>query len=872
MSAVAEPSELAPDLDAAATFLSLFDEESERETWQTFDDDKERVKAGQARAKMEGREWRDPYARCWSGPLEEAGPRLVRANEARAGVFFAVNRMDGQGRRLANVAAVRAIWHEEDSPRTKAFPLEPSLSVESSPGKFHHYWRVDGLPKESFAGVMERMVQEYGSDPNAKDVTRVLRVPGFFHRKREPFMVRLVGQGPALPYSAAEILAAFPPLERAARPAAERAGAAATVDERTVLDLRSALRVLAADGYETWVRMGLALKGLGDVGRGLWLDWSATSDKYDDAAARAKWASFEPSQIGYQSVFTEAQAAGWVNTAKGRGRPAAATLEPVDFRGENEARLALLREIQAAADFDVLVYDLAPKVLASGLRAATVESLLKEIKSKTGVSLGALREGGGGDSKPGGGGGGSAPESGPPEYVQELNESHAVVFIEGKTRIMNFGTNPETGRPGVTFSGRNDFLMRYENRSAFVGGEMLDWGTAWLRHEARRQYRAVVFAPGEDGEPDVWNLWRGFGVLPEPGAVSFFLDFTREVICAGDEEAFAYVQGWAAHLFQRPADLPGVALVLRSGQRTGKNTWTEILGRCLGMEYYVELTQSRQLVGQFTGHLAQALLVFANEAFWGGDKASEGALKAMITDANSILEKKGVDAIMVRNFKRLVVGTNNDFPIPRDTDDARFVVLDVDERRKEDWDYFGELRRQLDAGGYAAILHYFLSYDLTDWHPRQIPGVLRLKGWDIKIRSGGSVMEWYLYCLEHGFLWRPERAYPEQGDDGGGAWPTPPREWLKGAGKAPADYAVLCDRVQGAYAAWCRFRQRHVASDNELGQKLIAWGVQKLRPREKGAAYRPYRYAVLPLDEARQAFGRVIGIPPEHWTQYDEPD
>ena len=30
---------------------------------------------------------------------------------------------------------------------------------------------------------MERMIESYGSDPNAKDLCRVLRVPGFLNRK-----------------------------------------------------------------------------------------------------------------------------------------------------------------------------------------------------------------------------------------------------------------------------------------------------------------------------------------------------------------------------------------------------------------------------------------------------------------------------------------------------------------------------------------------------------------------------------------------------------------------------------------------------------------------------------------------------------------
>ena len=66
------------------------------------------------------------------------------------------------------------------------------MVVETSPGNFHFYWLVadhwpaDGLGKVDFAAVLECMVADYGSDKAAKDISRVLRVPGFMHRKNPP--------------------------------------------------------------------------------------------------------------------------------------------------------------------------------------------------------------------------------------------------------------------------------------------------------------------------------------------------------------------------------------------------------------------------------------------------------------------------------------------------------------------------------------------------------------------------------------------------------------------------------------------------------------------------------------------------------------
>lgn len=55
-----------------------------------------------------------------------------------------------------------------------------------------------------------------------------------------------------------------------------------TLPPETIQHLRSALLSLRADDYGLWINCGLALKPLGDVGRGLWMEWSLTSRKSQD--------------------------------------------------------------------------------------------------------------------------------------------------------------------------------------------------------------------------------------------------------------------------------------------------------------------------------------------------------------------------------------------------------------------------------------------------------------------------------------------------------------------------------------------------------------------------------------------------------------
>jgi len=90
------------------------------------------------------------------------------------------------------------------------------------------------------------------------------------------------------------------------------------VDANTLRDLRSALTAIRSDDRDVWVRVGLALKTIGDQGRALWIEWSQTSKKYDAADAARVWESFRPANTGHRLVFDLAQAAGWVNPAKGK--------------------------------------------------------------------------------------------------------------------------------------------------------------------------------------------------------------------------------------------------------------------------------------------------------------------------------------------------------------------------------------------------------------------------------------------------------------------------------------------------------------------------------------------------------------------------
>jgi hypothetical protein len=257
-------------------------------------------------------------ARVIQSPADDA---LLQLHARGAGIFVTVNETDGKGRRSENITRVRAVWLEDDNGFVGPFPLEPSMVVETSPGHSHLYWLVRGewpadeAGRTDFAAVMERMVESYRSDKNAKDISRVLRVPGFLHRKNgTPHLVRLEVKRYA--YTRAEILAAFPPVEKKdAQVLSFRPTPPAPNIDIGDVDVGRVVNALARinpDDRDVWLRMGMALKDmLQDTGRHIWDDWSRQSSKYDKDDQDATWKSLSREGITIATLFHEAKKAGW---------------------------------------------------------------------------------------------------------------------------------------------------------------------------------------------------------------------------------------------------------------------------------------------------------------------------------------------------------------------------------------------------------------------------------------------------------------------------------------------------------------------------------------------------------------------------------
>ena len=84
-------------------------------------------------------------------------------------------------------------------------------------------------------------------------------------------------------------------------------------------DLRSALKYIDPDPYDTWLTGLMALKTAPiSNAQEMAHRWSAKSAKYSYEKCQAKWESLEPTKTSYKEIFKKAQELGWVNPASDR--------------------------------------------------------------------------------------------------------------------------------------------------------------------------------------------------------------------------------------------------------------------------------------------------------------------------------------------------------------------------------------------------------------------------------------------------------------------------------------------------------------------------------------------------------------------------
>ena len=264
------------NLADAARFLKLLDPNAAAFEFRTFDDDKDRKD--------------ENLTRTFFGALAQHTVELQRLNDKGAGVFVTINETNGIGRKAKHIIRVRAVFIDLDGaplPPVMAIRSKPHIVVETSPGKFHCYWLVEGMPLDDFSNVQKALIELFQSDDVIHDLPRVMRLPGFYHRKHKPFLIRVHSTHHTPPYPEAYFRRA--PTEQQHHNSDDK-------EPATEIDL-----ILAAGALEI-IPTSLKWKDRNHIGMttwratdghqegfDAWCRWLQRSGQFDEHRARKRW-------------------------------------------------------------------------------------------------------------------------------------------------------------------------------------------------------------------------------------------------------------------------------------------------------------------------------------------------------------------------------------------------------------------------------------------------------------------------------------------------------------------------------------------------------------------------------------------------------
>lgn len=424
----------------------------------------------------------------------------------------------------------------------------------------------------------------------------------------------------------------------------------------------------------------------------------------------------------------------------------------------------------------------------------------------------------------------------PGHPVDELNRQYAFVLAGGGHHII-WETRNARGVAEIQHLAETTFHKQLMSKTITEGKKVVPLTEAWMRSPNRRSYNGMCFMPGEIAPPAFYNLWRGFAVEPaatgDHPSVELFKEHALENVCGGNRELYRWLMGYLAHMIQRPHEKPLTALVFRGGKGVGKNSLIERVGYLLG-EHFMVTSNRRYLISNFNGHMERMLCFVLDEAFWSGDKASEGILKDLITGQQHTIEHKGAGVFNVDNRTRVVIIGNEDWLAPASHDERRFAVFSVGDGRKQDRDFFYKMRLGMEEGGYAHLLRFLLDYDLTGIDVNEAPVTDALL--DQKHASLEPVQQWWLDCLSEGRI---------EGSDFGEDWP------------AEVEKSRLRDAIHRYLKA--RNVRSRFPDERSIGKqfKKFAPSVEAIRPMRNRVYVHLYK---LPsLDEARADWAKFVG-------------
>ena len=241
---------------------------------------------------------------------------------------------------------------------------------------------------------------------------------------------------------------------------------------------------------------------------------------------------------------------------------------------------------------------------------------------------------------------------------------------------------------------------------------------SWFIDENNKTYDKIDFLPKQKAPDGVYNSFNGYEV--EKFIKKENIDITQTKVykhlsnlCNNNSDVLDYTLKFLARKLQKPYKLTNTALIFRSKEGCGKDSFFNWFGnKILGRQYYLNEDKTELIFGRFNDSIENKIIVVINETSGQDTFKLINTIKNAITRIINKIEYKGMTPYDNTNNIGFIFLTNHKNSLKIDIEDRRFVAIECNNDIANNKDYFDDLYKEFESDDIAiAFYEYLMSID-----------------------------------------------------------------------------------------------------------------------------------------------------------------
>lgn len=252
-------------------------------------------------------------------------------------------------------------------------------------------------------------------------------------------------------------------------------------------------------------------------------------------------------------------------------------------------------------------------------------------------------------------------------------------------------------------------------RYGFTTNNQLE-NVCWKNQDNSLEYDKFVFLVDESKvKPTEYNTYKRPAMEKCDDSILNieFFRYLKEIISCNDEDIYFYLINYIAKMVK--VGQTQQTLVFVGSKGCGKSTFAKCLGYIVGTEYTNPIDDIDKLTNNFNSLSERCILTKIEEVH---SKAGEyikvqNMLKTLVTEEDIRIEKKGIDAYIVKSNNNFILMSNYNNPVNITKDNRRYFCNRISKSKMNNWNYFKKVLEEL-IENIKKVRYYFYNYDYVD--------------------------------------------------------------------------------------------------------------------------------------------------------------